>query len=197
MKKKLSLTVTRLTCTRNSINIFNSLSFKVSEGQLLIIKGKNGRGKTTLIHCLAGLLSYQGLVKWEGVKGKIGYIGHKFGLKEYETVYDFIKFWKQIYSSNVSIDEVVKFFSLLNILFSPIAFLSFGQKKKLTFVRLYLFNNNVWLLDEPFSGMDEQNRELIYNMIKGHISNEGIAILSTHEKGKIFNIKNAKEIVIE
>ena len=197
MTKKLSLTVTKLTCNRNSISIFSSLSFKISEGKLLIIKGKNGRGKTTLIHCLAGLLSYQGLVKWGGVEGKIGYIGHKFGLKEYETVYDFIKFWKQIYSSEVSIDEVVNFFSLFNILFSPIAFLSFGQKKKLTFVRLYLFKNNVWLLDEPFSGMDEQNRELIYNMIKSHISNKGIAVLSTHEKGKVLNIKNTKELVIE
>ena len=115
MKKKLSLTVTKLTCKRNSISIFNPLSFKVSEGQMLIIKGKNGRGKTTLIHCLAGLLSYQGLVKWKGVEGKIGYIGHKFGLKEYETVYDFIKFWKAVYGSKVSIDEVVEFFSLFNL----------------------------------------------------------------------------------
>ena len=71
-------------------------------------------------------------------------------MKEYETVYDFIKFWKAVYGSKVSIDEVV-IFSLFNVLFSPIAFLSFGQKK-LTFVRLYFFNNNVWLLDEPFSG---------------------------------------------
>ena len=129
MKKKLTLTVTKLTCKRNSISIFTPLSFKVSEGQLLIIKGKNGKGKTTLIHCLAGLLSYQGIVNWEGVEGKIGYIGHKFGLKEYETVYDFIKFWKQIYNSKVSIDEVVEFFLISNIIFSPIAFLSFGQKK--------------------------------------------------------------------
>ena len=139
MKKKLSLTVTKLICKRNSTSIFNPLSFKVSEGQLLIIKGKNGRGKTTLIHCLAGLLSYQGLVKWQGVEGKIGYIGHKFGLKEYETVYDFIKFWKEVYSSKVSIDEVVEFFSLFNILFSPIAFLSFGQKKKVNLCKALFF----------------------------------------------------------
>ena len=197
MKKKLSLTVTKLTCKRNAISIFNPISFKVSEGQMLIIKGKNGRGKTTLIHCLAGLLSYQGLVKWKGVEGKIGYIGHKFGLKEYETVYDFIKFWKAVYGSTVSIDEVVEYFSLFNVLFSPIAFLSFGQKKKLTFVRLYFFNNNVWLLDEPFSGMDDNNRELIFNMIESHISNKGMIILSTHEKGRISNIKNTKELVIE
>ena len=82
MKKKLSLTVTKLSCKRNSINIFTPIFFKVSEGQLLIIKGKNGKGKTTLLHCLAGILPYQGSIKWQNKYHKIGYVGHKFGLKE-------------------------------------------------------------------------------------------------------------------
>ena len=196
MKKKLSLTVTKLSCKRNSINIFTPIFFKVSEGQLLIIKGKNGKGKTTLLHCLAGILPYQGSIKWQNKYHKIGYVGHKFGLKENETVLDFVRFWKEIYDSKVCIDEVANFFSIAKLLFSPIAFLSYGQKKKLTFVRLYLLNSKVWLLDEPFSGLDEQNRKLIYNMIKSHINKKGIVILSTHEKAKVFNIKNKRELII-
>ena len=82
MKKKLSLTVTKLSCKRNSIDVFNSLFFKLSEGQVLIIKGKNGKGKTTLLHCLAGILPYEGSIKWQQKFDKIGYVGHKFGLKE-------------------------------------------------------------------------------------------------------------------
>ena len=129
MKKKLSLTVTKLSCKRNSIDIFNCLFFKVLEGQLLIIKGKNGKGKTTLLHCLAGILPYEGSIKWQQKFDKIGYVGHKFGLKENETVFDFIRFWKEIYDSTVSIEQAVKFFSIAKLLFSPIAFLSYGQKK--------------------------------------------------------------------
>ena len=196
MKKKLSLIVTKLSCKRNSINIFNPLFFKLSEGQLLIIKGKNGKGKTTLLHCLAGILPYEGSIKWQQKFDKIGYIGHKFGLKENETVLDFIKFWKEVYNSKICIEEAIKFFSIAKLLFSPIAFLSYGQKKKLTFVRLYLLNSKVWLLDEPFSGMDEQNRKLIYNLIKSHINKKGMVILSTHEKGKVLNIKNKRELII-
>ena len=196
MKKKLSLTVTKLSCKRNSINIFNPLFFKLSEGQLLIIKGKNGKGKTTLLHCLAGILPYEGSIKWKQKFDKIGYIGHKFGLKEHETVLDFIRFWKEVYNSKICIEEAIKFFSIAKLLFSPIAFLSYGQKKKLTFVRLYLLNSKVWLLDEPFSGMDEQNRKLIYNMINRHINKKGMVILSTHEKGKVLNIKNKRELII-
>ena len=55
----------------------------------------------------------------------------------------------------------------------------------------------MWLLDEPFSGMDANNKELIYNMIKSRVSNKGMVILSTHEKGRILNIKNTKGLVIE
>ena len=196
MKKKLLLTVTNLSCKRNYINIFNPLFFKLSEGQLLIIKGKNGKGKTTLLHCLAGILPYEGSIKWQQKFDKIGYVGHKFGLKESETVIDFISFWKEVYNSKICIKETVKFFSISKLLFSPIAFLSYGQKKKLTFVRLFLLNSKVWLLDEPFSGMDEQNRKLIYNMIKSHINKKGMVILSTHEKGKVLNIKNKRELII-
>ena len=196
MKKKLLLTVTNLSCKRNYINIFNPLFFKLSEGQLLIIKGKNGKGKTTLLHCLAGILPYEGSIKWQQKFDKIGYVGHKFGLKENETVIDFISFWKEVYNSKICIKETVNFFSISKLLFSPIAFLSYGQKKKLTFVRLFLLNSKVWLLDEPFSGMDEQNRKLIYNMIKSHINKKGIVILSTHEKAKVFNIKNKRELII-
>ena len=45
--------------------------------------------------------------------------------------------------------------------------------------------------------MDENNRELIFNMIESHVFNKGMVVLSTHEKGRILNIKNTKELVIE
>ena len=97
MKENLSLIVNKVSCTRNSINIFKPLTFKVYKGQLLVIKGKNGTGKTTLLHCLAGIIPYQGVIKWKVKNKKIGYVGHKFGLKEYETVEEFINFWREVY----------------------------------------------------------------------------------------------------
>ena len=52
------------------------------------------------------------------------------------------------------------------------------------------------MLDEPFSGMDDNNRELIVNMIESHISNKGMVVYP-RMKGRILNIKNTKELVIE
>ena len=82
------------------------------------------------------------------------------------------------------------------LVYLPLAFLSFGQKKKLAFVRLFLLNNRIWLLDEPFSGMDKVNKRLIFEMIQLQLLNKGMVVLSTHEKQNKLNIKNAKELVI-
>ena len=92
--------------------------------------------------------------------------------------------------------DIVRLFSLSKLLYLPIGFLSFGQKKKLSFVRLFLLRSKVWLLDEPFSGMDLINRQFISRMIDTHLNNNGIVLLSAHEIEKTLNIKNKKELVI-
>ena len=196
MKENLSLIVNKVSCTRNSINIFKPLTFKVYKGQLLVIKGKNGTGKTTLLHCLAGIIPYQGVIKWKVKNKKIGYVGHKFGLKEYETVEEFINFWREVYKSQIILEDIVRKFSLSKLIYSPIGFLSYGQKKKLSFIRLFLLKSKIWLLDEPFSGMDAINRNMISKMIEKNINNNGIVLMSTHESRRILNVKNKKEIEI-
>ncbi len=196
MKENLSLIVDKISCTRNNIDIFKPLSFSVLKGQLLIIKGSNGRGKTTLLHCLAGIIPYKGIVKWKDDNNNIGYVGHKPGIKDYETVKEFITFWREIYNSKESVSDIIKKFSLSKLIYSPIGFLSYGQKKKLSFVRLSLSKSKVWLLDEPFSGMDANNRKLISKMIENNIFRKGTVILSTHESGRILNIKSKKDLII-
>ena len=150
MKENLSLIVNKVSCTRNSINIFKPLTFKVYKGQLLVIKGKNGTGKTTLLHCLAGIIPHQGVIKWKIKNNKIGYVGHKFGLKDYETVEEFINFWREVYKSQIILEDIVRKFSLSKLIYSPIGFLSYGQKKKLSFIRLFLLKSKIWLLDETY-----------------------------------------------
>ena len=162
----------------------------------MIIKGSNGTGKTSLIHGLCGLVSFEGKVRWKIDIKKIGYLGHKMGLKDYETVEEFIIFWKKVYNSKVNLNEIVNFFSLEEILFKPIGLLSFGQKKKLSFVRLLLLESKIWLLDEPFSGLDTNNRKLISESIKKHTCKNGIVILSTHDQTKFLNIHDKQEVRI-
>ena len=64
MKKKLLLEVNQIECSRNSLKIFKPISFQLFSGDLFIIKGKNGSGKTSLIHCLVGLIPFRGEMFW-------------------------------------------------------------------------------------------------------------------------------------
>ncbi len=196
MKKKLLLEVKNIRCERTSISIFKSISFKLYSGELLVITGNNGNGKTTFLHCLAGLLPYKGVLIWKIKRKVLGYVGHKLALKENETVIEFLEFWAKIYQIKPDVNKIIKLFELEKILFSSIAYLSFGQKKKLAFARLYLLQTKIWLLDEPFAGMDKNNKNLIVNLIKNHNNNKGATIISTHESLNLINIKNNKEINI-
>ena len=74
--------------------------------------------------------------------------------------------------------------------------MSFGQKKKLAFVRLYLLNTKIWLLDEPFSGIDYNNKKLVSKLIQNHNNNNGAVIISTHEEIDNIINNNIQEINI-
>ncbi len=196
MRKKLILNIKKLECKRTSRIIFKPISFKINEGSLTLVKGRNGIGKTTLLHCIAGLIPFKGEINWNIDLKFIGYVGHKIGMKEYETVNDFIIFWKNIYNSKINIKNIIDLFSLQKVIYTPLGLLSFGQKKKLSFVRLYLCRTKLWLLDEPFSGMDKKNKEIISKIIEEHLACKGAIILSSHEQIKILDKYNKKELII-
>ena len=196
MKKKLILSVDKLQCKRNNLTIFNFITFKAYEGSLVMVRGQNGKGKTSFMHCLCGLIPYKGKIKWNIRSKYIGYVGHQVGLKDYETVEEFILFWKKIYNSKLSLEKIVNYFSLEKLLYKPIAVLSFGQKKKLSFVRIVLTESKIWLLDEPYSGMDTANQRLITKIINTHLDDKGLVILSTHEKNNLFKQRNKQELII-
>ena len=181
LKKKL-LQVSNLNCKRNYFRVLRNVSFTVHAGEILLVKGKNGSGKTSLLLALAGILPFTGNVNFDIGTEKIGYVGHKNALRLNDTVEQHIDFWIQLYNSDIKTAELIKKFDLHNIYDLPSHFLSFGQKKKLSFVRLFLLKANVWLLDEPLTGLDKNNKLFISNTIINQTKNGVGVILTTHEK---------------
>ena len=109
-------------------------------------------------------------------------MGHKNALRLNDTVEQHINFWMQLYNSNIETKHIIKNFNLHNIYDLPSHLLSFGQRKKLSFVRLFLLKTKIWLLDEPLTGLDNKNKIFISDMIVNQTKNGAAVILTTHEK---------------
>ena len=197
MKAKPYITVKNLSCSRNYMNVFRNVSLTVYPKSYLIIKGRNGSGKTSLLLGLAGHLSIQGYIKWSRELTSIGYVGHKTALKENEKVDDYINFWKLFYRSKWNKDDIINLFSLKKIIDLPTSLLSYGQKKLLSFIRLNMLKSKVWLLDEPLSGLDYTNKQLILKMIEIHNKNGGATVMTTHDDTYLIRKAKHKEIIID
>ena len=197
MKDKPYITVKNLSCSRNYMNVFRNVSLTLYPKSYLIVKGRNGSGKTSLLLGLAGHLSIEGYIKWNSELTSIGYVGHKIALKENEKVDDYINFWKLFYRSKWKKDDIINLFSLKKIIDFPTSLLSYGQKKLLSFIRLNMLKSKVWLLDEPLSGLDYTNKQLILEMIEIHNKNGGATVMTTHDDAYLTRKAKHKEIIID
>lgn len=184
---------------RGERKIFSGIDLSISPNKIIHISGRNGIGKTTLIKILSNiLLPKTGEIYWNGknIKNNIGdffknltYIMDIPTSKNEMTVKENVFFWKKLFSSKIKEVEINTIFELLTLnKNSKVSFLSKGEIKKLELCRLVLEQKKLWILDEPFSGLDEFSVELINETFKNHIENGGMIIFSSHIQPEIKNI---------
>ena len=189
-----------ISCKRGNNLIFENLNFKIEDGVATIISGKNGSGKTSLLRILANLLKpKKGDIIWKGKSiyknideyhKELTYIADINCSKENLSVYENMKFWKNLYKSSISNDLFLKLLSnidLDNYINERVKNLSSGQKRKLELTRLIIEERHPWILDEPFLGLDQQSVSIIGQTISDHLKQKGTVILSSHIPVNITN----------
>ena len=197
MSKEYLLKVKNLSFFRNNDLIFKQLSFVLCPGELAFIDGENGAGKTSFLLCIANVLTdYTGSISIKNNINNLGYVGHKNALNEIETVREFFSFWRQVYNYKKNYIHILKYFNLIEFMESPINILSFGQKKKLSFARLIMMKSQIWLLDEPISGLDKKTKRIIIDLIKKHIKKGGGVLVTSHQNLNYFDKKKTKRLNI-
>jgi len=182
--------------------IFDNINITASPGKIIFVKGDNGSGKTTLLKTLVNILKPNyGDIFWMGkkIKNNIFYfysnttlIMDKTTSTLGMTVLENINFWKQIASSKIKSEEIMKLLNILEIdqyLKEKVMYLSLGEIKKLELTRLILEKKKLWILDEPYSGLDNKSIDIINKTFTDHVSNEGIIIFSSHYNPNINNIE--------
>jgi heme exporter protein A len=180
-----------LTLWRGPFCLFHDLSFGIGPGQALVLRGPNGSGKTTLLRVICGLTRpEEGRIEWNGVDIErnryaygtaLAYFGHALGLKADLTVTQNLDFSTQLGGARqASHDELLAALSLRDCAALEVRYLSAGQKRRTALARILLSGAQLWILDEPFTNLDDAGRRFVEGRLNGHLANGGLAALAAH-----------------
>ncbi len=183
------LHVINLSCSRDDRELFAGLNFQLTPSQVLLLEGKNGSGKTSLLRILCGFREPdEGLVQWRGQAindssyyAEMAYIGHLDGVKKELTVLENLKMALALsQAGHYSIAAALTKVHLTGYDDALVQSLSAGQKRRLSLSRLLITQNTLWILDEPFTSLDKHGIALIESLRIEHCANGGMIVLTSH-----------------
>ena len=171
------LHVSNLSVARGGMTLLSGVDFALNAGQILVLRGANGLGKTSLLRCIAGLQNpVEGQIT---APQAVAYSGHADGLKGQMTVLENLAFWSSVYhgpSPEVALDA----YDLHALADRPAANLSAGQKRRLGLARMQVSGCALWVMDEPTVSLDADNVALFRAALDRHVQSGGAAVITTH-----------------
>lgn len=206
----MSLEVRGLSCVRDDRILFSEMNIDLFPGQLLLVEGDNGSGKTSLLRILCGIrLPEQGQVIWkrnstdqnsfapvhgqESYAGEMAFLGHLDGNKLDLTVTENLQFSRSLaLGNNLTIKEVLERVGLSHFEDLQVSNLSAGQRRRLALARLLLSGTYLWILDEPFTALDKKGIEMVEREINAHLEQGGLVIMTSHHSVSFDSAKVTK-----
>lgn len=188
------LNLDNLSCSRGERELFRDFSLHLDQGEILQIAGPNGSGKTTLLRIICGLFEAESLnLKWneEPVDSALRYadeliyVGHRGALRSYLSVAENLSWLASLDDVEVrseDVDAVLKQLKLDGYHDELISNLSAGQRRRVALARLELSGAKLWLLDEPFTALDQAGVETLRDWVDHFVEGGGTVILTTHQQ---------------
>jgi heme exporter protein A len=175
-------------CVRGGREVFSGLDFEASTGEALAVVGSNGSGKTSLLRLIAGLLTISGgSIGLEGGEAELTlpeqahYLGHRDALKPALSVTENLAFWRDFLGGEASdARSSLSTVGLEHAAHLPAAYLSAGQRRRLSIARLLAVRRPVWLLDEPTNALDAAGQTMFAGLMGDHLSQGGLIVAATH-----------------
>ena len=181
-----------LTLIRGEMCLFEGLGFALKSGELLLLEGRNGCGKTSLMRAIAGMLSLEtGQIFWNDVPvlkqrqtfhGALVWLAHRTGLKGDLNMLENLHFEESLRpQSERDPEEVYERLGIERLRRLPLRSLSAGQQRRVALARMLLANVPLWLMDEPFTNLDREGRKLVMELVEEHLGTVGMCVMAAHQ----------------
>ena len=181
------LSAQALCCQRGGRSVFEGLGFSVASGAALLVTGRNGAGKSSLLRMIAGLLriaggtlSLSGADPERSIGEQAHYLGHNDALKPALTVEENLAFWTAWLGGDGKPVAALSAVGIDSLAALPAAYLSAGQKRRLSIARLVAVKRPLWLLDEPTSALDTAAQAMLLDLMRAHLAGGGMIVAATH-----------------
>lgn len=179
-----------LRCERDDRVLFEGLDLALRSGEALQLRGANGAGKTTLLRCIAGLHpDFDGEIRLPAGLNPAAamlFVGHRPGISSGLTAAENLRWHQQLGGVAAQADAIgaaLEQVGLPGWEDVPCAQMSAGQQRRVALARLVLPGARVplWLLDEPFTALDDAGVALVVELMRGHLLDAGALLFATHQ----------------
>jgi heme exporter protein A len=190
------LSAKNLTLIRGESCLFQGLEFALNPGELLLLEGQNGSGKTSLMRAIAGMLSLEtGEIFWNDVPvteqrqefhGSLVWLAHRTGLKGDLTLVENLRFEGSLRrQANVDPASAYERLGISRLKQLPLRSLSAGQQRRVALARMLMADVPLWLMDEPFTNLDREGRQLVMDLTDEHLARGGMCVMAAHQDVEI------------
>jgi heme exporter protein A len=189
-----TLAAVDLACRRGNRRLFGGVTFELVAGRATWLRGRNGRGKTSLLRLAAGLsVPESGQITWGGVPARnaadmarrLVYVAHASALKDDLSVTESLRFLALLHgrdASTAALHAALDRVGMGSRRDALVRTLSQGQRRRATLARLALEREaSLWILDEPYDALDSDGIEAVNALLGENLARGGSVLLTSHQ----------------